>query len=166
MIGGAVGGKTIEQTFEASPARVFEAARQVVANLGFSVLHSDVAGLVISFNTGRSMSSFAGQDLTATVFADSGGSRVVVGGSLATRGSPFGGGSQLGSWGEKGRLSRRFLDEVGALIPSIPEPAPRTDHAATGSDLTSELARLGELRNAGVIDDEEFAAAKAKLLAT
>jgi hypothetical protein len=31
-------------------------------------------------------------------------------------------------------------------------------------DVTSELARLAELRAAGVLDDDEFKAAKAKLL--
>ena len=38
-------------------------------------------------------------------------------------------------------------------------PAP-----AGGSDLTSKLKELAELKSAGVLSDEEFAAAKAKLL--
>jgi uncharacterized protein YlxW (UPF0749 family) len=37
--------------------------------------------------------------------------------------------------------------------------------AAPGGDLTSEIERLATLKTAGVINDEEFAAAKAKLLA-
>lgn len=36
--------------------------------------------------------------------------------------------------------------------------------ASASSDLHSELTRLAELRNRGVLDDEEFAAAKRKLL--
>ena len=44
---------------------------------------------------------------------------------------------------------------------SAPAPAP----AATGSDLTSQLQQLAELHTAGVLSDEEFAAAKQKLLA-
>ena len=79
-----MGGKTIERTFPASSEDVYEAARRAVAELGYSVLHSDAAAKAISFNTGRSMKSWAGQDLTATVFAsDDGSARVVVGGSLA-----------------------------------------------------------------------------------
>lgn len=40
-----------------------------------------------------------------------------------------------------------------------PEPAPDA-----GSDLTAQLQQLAQLYNAGVLSDEEFAAAKAKLL--
>jgi hypothetical protein len=41
------------------------------------------------------------------------------------------------------------------------EPAP----AAPGSDLTAQLQQLAQLHDAGVLSDEEFAAAKQKLLA-
>ena len=37
--------------------------------------------------------------------------------------------------------------------------------AAAGTDLTSQLQQLSQLHNAGVLSDEEFAAAKQKLLA-
>jgi len=43
-----------------------------------------------------------------------------------------------------------------------PAPAPQ---AAPGTDLTSQLQQLAQLHTAGVLSDEEFAAAKAKLLA-
>ena len=36
--------------------------------------------------------------------------------------------------------------------------------AAAGSDLTTQFQQLAQLHNAGVLSDEEFAAAKAKLL--
>ena len=39
-----------------------------------------------------------------------------------------------------------------------PQPAPAED------DLLTQLARLGQMNQAGLIDDAEFAAAKAKLL--
>jgi hypothetical protein len=41
------------------------------------------------------------------------------------------------------------------------QPAPA---APAGNDLTSQLQQLSQLHNAGVLNDEEFAAAKAKLL--
>jgi len=44
-------------------------------------------------------------------------------------------------------------------------PAPAPAPAAAGSDLTSQLQQLSQLHNAGVLSDEEFAAAKQKLLA-
>lgn len=47
--------------------------------------------------------------------------------------------------------------------PPPPEPAPAP--AAPASDLTAQLQQLAQLHNAGVLSDEEFAAAKSKLLA-
>lgn|SRR5215207_1867726 len=48
-----------------------------------------------------------------------------------------------------------------AAPPPPPAPAPA---GTGGSDVTAELERLAALRNQGVLSDEEFAAAKAKLL--
>ena len=48
-----------------------------------------------------------------------------------------------------------------AAPPPLPAPAPA---GTGGSDVTAELERLAGLRNQGVLSDEEFAAAKAKLL--
>ena len=48
---------------------------------------------------------------------------------------------------------------------AAPPPAPAPAAApAGGADMTAELERLATLRNQGVLTDEEFAAAKAKLL--
>jgi Short C-terminal domain len=48
--------------------------------------------------------------------------------------------------------------------PPAPPAAPPPAAAGGGSDVTAELERLAGLRNQGVLTDEEFAAAKAKLL--
>jgi hypothetical protein len=48
-----------------------------------------------------------------------------------------------------------------AAPPPPPAPAPA---GTGGSDVTAELERLAGLRNQGVLSDEEFSAAKAKLL--
>ena len=46
-----------------------------------------------------------------------------------------------------------------------PQPAPAPAAPAAGDDVLDKLTQLTELKNAGVLTDEEFAAAKAKLLA-
>jgi len=46
-----------------------------------------------------------------------------------------------------------------------PPPAPAPAPAAPANDLTAQLQQLAQLHNAGVLSDEEFAAAKQKLLA-
>ena len=49
--------------------------------------------------------------------------------------------------------------------PRAPAPAPAPAAGAGGSDaLTAEIERLAALRSQGLLTDEEFAAAKAKLL--
>lgn len=45
-----------------------------------------------------------------------------------------------------------------------PAPAPAAAPPPAGADMTAELERLAALRNQGVLTDDEFAAAKAKLL--
>lgn len=51
-----------------------------------------------------------------------------------------------------------------AAPPPAPAPAAAAP-AAGGADLNSQLMQLAQLHNTGVLNDEEFAQAKAKLLA-
>ena len=44
------------------------------------------------------------------------------------------------------------------------QPAPAPAAPAGGTDLVAELQKLASLKDAGILSDEEFAAAKAKLL--
>lgn len=48
--------------------------------------------------------------------------------------------------------------------PPAPAPAAAAPPAGGGDDLTAKLVQLAQLHDAGVLSDEEFAAAKAKLL--
>ncbi|WES63466.1 SHOCT domain-containing protein [Microbacter sp. GSS18] len=52
---------------------------------------------------------------------------------------------------------------VAAQMPAAP-PAPAGASAGGGTDLVAELQKLGALKEAGILSDAEFAAAKAKLL--
>jgi len=53
-----------------------------------------------------------------------------------------------------------------AATPAAPAspPAPPAAPAADGRDVVAELQKLGALRDAGLLDDAEFSAAKAKVL--
>ncbi len=51
-------------------------------------------------------------------------------------------------------------------VEAVPvQAAPQVAAAPAGDDLMAQLAKLGEMRSAGLLDDAEFAAAKARLLA-
>ncbi len=58
----------------------------------------------------------------------------------------------------------QLKSEQAAPPPPPPAPAPAASAAAGSDDLMTQLTKLADLKAAGVLSDEEFAAAKAKLL--
>src|SRR5687767_13678802 len=104
--------KAVEKAYSASRDRLFAALLRSVSELGYSINNTDAASGTISFSTGMSMRSWAGQNMTATVFAlGEGESKVVVGGKREQKGSPLGGGGQVFDWGEKGKITRKLLEQ-------------------------------------------------------
>ena len=65
------------------------------------------------------------------------------------------------------RVSRRQGERWAQQAPpqqQYAEPAPQAAPAAPAADPIAQLKELGELRDSGVLTDEEFAAQKAKIL--
>jgi hypothetical protein len=64
--------------------------------------------------------------------------------------------------GQRRTQQSQYDDQAQApqAAPAAPAPAP----AAAPADSTAELERLAKLHESGALNDEEFAAAKAKLL--
>jgi hypothetical protein len=65
---------------------------------------------------------------------------------------------------------QKYANQAEAQAPAEPEvvyvqaPAAPQAAAPAGDDLNSQLMQLSQLHNAGVLSDEEFTQAKAKLL--
>ncbi len=154
--------KNHEFEYDASRERVFTAAVGAIGALGYSVLHSDEAAASVSFNTGASMWSNAGQDMTATAVALSRGqSKLAIGGTTAQRGSQ----AQFGSWGERGRVAKRLAEKVSELLSNAPLQPAKAGVSATPSPSTADgLVALAELHRSGALTDDEFAKAKSQLL--
>ena len=55
----------------------------------------------------------------------------------------------------------QYEEQQAQAAPPPPAAAPA---APAGGDMMAELEKLGQMRTAGLLDDAEFAAAKAKLL--
>ena len=70
---------------------------------------------------------------------------------------------QAGRWQQQEYAQQAEYAQQQAYAAPPPPPAP-APAGTGGSDVTAELERLAGLRNQGVLSDEEFAAAKAKLL--
>jgi hypothetical protein len=62
---------------------------------------------------------------------------------------------------QEDRISNLEQQQQVAAPPAAPAPAP-----AAGSSMGDQLAKLADLHQQGVLTDDEFAAAKAKLLGT
>jgi hypothetical protein len=63
--------------------------------------------------------------------------------------------------------SQAQLADMQAQVDELKaQQAPPASAAEDEKDLLAELTKLGELKSAGVLDEAEFAAAKAKLLGT
>jgi phage tail tape-measure protein len=60
------------------------------------------------------------------------------------------------------QLAPQIVKTFDSLVGSQPAAA---DPPSSSTDLLSQLERLGQLRTQGVVTDEEFTAAKARLLA-
>jgi hypothetical protein len=73
------------------------------------------------------------------------------------------GGVQRRQAGRADAAAQEQNEDLQAQQAQAAPPAPAA--APAGNDLMAELQKLGEMRTAGLLDDAEFAAAKAKLLA-
>jgi hypothetical protein len=123
-------GEAFEAVFDAPRDAVYAAAVETSARFGYTTLEARPEAGILSFNTGRSMKSWAGQDMTVTVVdAGAGRTKVIVGGTLARLGATL----QLGAWGEKKTLANKFLAELtvavsGDVLPPegwLPDPSGR-----------------------------------------
>ena len=96
--------RTYEFEFEAPPEQVFLETLSAVSVLGFSILESENTSL--TFNTGASIWSNAGQDMTMTAEAvTESSSKLVLSGKNAQPG-------EYGSWGERGRIAKGLVAKV------------------------------------------------------
>lgn len=71
--------------------------------------------------------------------------------------------AQLDQQAQQAAIDAAVAQQLAAAQASPPPPAPAA--AAPTDSLMDELGKLADLKAAGVLTDEEFAAAKAKLLA-
>jgi membrane protease subunit (stomatin/prohibitin family) len=64
----------------------------------------------------------------------------------------------------EGQMNREMAEQQQAAPQPEQTAAPVAAPAAEGTDLVSQLQKLGELKASGVLSDAEFAEAKARLL--
>ncbi len=62
------------------------------------------------------------------------------------------------------RNSQEQKAQAAQAAQQPPPPPAAAPEAPAATDITGELQKLGEMKNSGLLTDEEFAQAKAKLL--
>lgn len=64
------------------------------------------------------------------------------------------------------KAAKEIVEAINAQLDKKDQPAPTTPHAAAhaGDDLYTKLNKLADLKERGILTDEEFAAEKKKLL--
>lgn len=67
-------------------------------------------------------------------------------------------------WNERRRQTTLETQRAGAMQWAPPGAQPPSPEPSAGTDMMAQLTKLGEMRTAGLLTNEEFAAAKAKLL--
>jgi putative oligomerization/nucleic acid binding protein len=71
---------------------------------------------------------------------------------------------QASRWASQDMQQQGYAEPSYQQQPPPPPPAPAPAPADDGDDLTSQLQRLGDLHQQGILSDEEFAAAKSRLI--
>jgi Short C-terminal domain len=150
------GGNALKSVYaECSTARLYAAAVRTVMELGCAITSRDDAAMRISFRT-NPVRPWPGIELTAAIHPQDVGAQIVVGGRHVT-------GYRLGmaDWHQANALGLMFLDRLKSDLPRIPEPAAS---ATADPSRLDQLKSLAELRDRGVLTEDEFEAEKKRVL--
>jgi Short C-terminal domain len=152
-----VGGTSCEAVYpDRTPAAVYSAAFRAATELGFAVTHRDDAAMALGFRTVGATTSWPGAQMRATIHPRGDATQLMVAcTSLA------GYRLLMAEWHAAKALGFMFLDRVTSLLPTMTEPPSAAPPPPVPID---QLKSLGDLRDRGLLTEEEFAAAKQRLL--
>jgi hypothetical protein len=158
--------------------KLYAAILKSGADLKYSIVHSEANSRIVVFQT-HDAEKFWDGNLSCSVYEVPGGSEFKVNGraeqgitksgklpSLATFISPIGttsftqAASEGGVLKHQSKLKKMILKNVDL----VPEPETQKSTEVASDSLSSELTKLMELFNSGVLSEAEFTQAKAKLL--
>jgi len=104
---------SINSTFNISKEIVFNACLSSVATLGYTITYSNKDSGLISFETGLSLSSWAGQQLSCTIIElAEAQTQVILSGTMKQHGAQM----QLYSWGEAEKIAKKVMNKIGQTL--------------------------------------------------
>jgi hypothetical protein len=155
----AGGGTAVQAGYAGcSTARLYAAVIRVPTELGFTIVHRDDATMSVSFRPHGPTTSWPVQGLTAAVRPQEDGARVIVGAGLLS-----GPRLLMSEWHQAKAVALMFIQHLTDELPRVPEPEPAPSAPPQRSNVEL-LKTLADLRDRGLLTEDEFAEEKRRLL--
>lgn len=106
--------KPVVKQYASDEAKAIKAVTAVIARLGFTLKGVDQVNGLVTFETGMSWSSWAGQNMSVHVMDVSNGVQITVGGTLKAHGAQI----QAYDWGEAAKIAGKVFDQLDTLLGS------------------------------------------------
>ena len=105
--------KTITFQYSTTVEKSVKALVAAVARLGYSITSADRENGLVTFETGLSLWSWAGQKVSAHVLEiDANRVQVTIGGTMKAHGAQL----QFFDWGEAKKIAKRVFDELDSHL--------------------------------------------------
>lgn len=105
-------GRPVVMRYHVDPQRATKALTAVIARLGYTIKTADKDNGLVTFETGMSMFSWAGQSLSAHVFEVGGTVNITIGGTMKSHGAQI----QLYDWGESAKIARKVFEQLDSML--------------------------------------------------
>lgn len=99
--------------YSADLNKAVKAVTTVIARLGYTLGQVDKENGIVTFETGMSMYSWAGQKMSAQILdLEEGTVQITIGGSRKAHGAQI----QVYDWGESGKISGKIFKELDGIL--------------------------------------------------
>ncbi len=105
-------GKPVVMQYDADPQRATKALTAVIARLGYTVKTVDKENGLVTFETGMSMWSWAGQSMSAHVLDVGKSVQITIGGTMKSHGAQI----QVYDWGESAKIAAKVFKQLDATL--------------------------------------------------
>ncbi len=106
--------KPVVKQYAADEGKAIKAITAVIARLGFTLKGVDQTNGVVTFETGISLSSWAGQSMSAHVMDVGNAVQITIGGTMKSHGAQM----QVYDWGEASQIAGKVFAQLDALLGS------------------------------------------------
>ena len=104
--------KPVVMEYAADESKAIKAVTAVIARLGYTLKGVDQANGLVSFETGVSLSSWAGQSMSVHVMDVGDSVRITIGGTMKAHGAQV----QVYDWGEAAKIAGKVFEQLDGIL--------------------------------------------------